>query len=105
MSEDPFRFLKDTDERLSKFFIEYWFECIKKEQEKELINMNKIKLNEELTEEQKKPFSILWKIADNINYGMGSTKKERKELSKELYEIHDDILRIIIEILKLQKKR
>ena len=56
-----------------------------------------------LTIEEKKVFSELWTLADNIKYGLGSSKKERKDISEKLHELHDQILLIIKERLENEK--
>lgn len=53
------------------------------------------KIFEVLTVEEKKSFKDLWVIADKIKYGNGSTAKQRRELSKSLYKLHDDFARLL----------
>ena len=57
-----------------------------------------------LTTEEKKVFSELWNLSSNILSGKGSTRRERKEISDELYELHDSILEIILHVALRCKK-
>lgn len=57
-----------------------------------------------LTNEEKKVFSELWNLSTNILHGKGSNRKERKEISEKLYELHDSILRIILDVALRSKK-
>lgn len=51
-----------------------------------------------LTHEEKKVFSELWNLSVKISSGKGSIRKERKEISERLYELHDSILEIIVNV-------
>ncbi len=57
-----------------------------------------------LTKEERKVFAELWNLSTNILHGKGSARKERKEISSKLYELHDSILEIILHIALRSKK-
>lgn len=63
-----------------------------------------LKAHDLLTQEERNVFSRLWNISTNILYGKGKTRKERKEISEELYELHDLILKIAFKLALRSKK-
>jgi hypothetical protein len=58
-----------------------------------------------MSEEQiKSILNKLWKIGENIRYGRKFTTKDRKEIGKSLFKIHDDLANIFMNKLKILKK-
>ncbi len=57
-----------------------------------MLKNKEIKISDLLSSKEKKPFLALWNLSTSILSGKGSTRKERKEISKKLYKLHDEIL-------------